>query len=241
MAEPVDWLRGFARYEDGYISIDKPERFQPMAHRGMVFDLAHVTTPAEAVEFASRFGLLWHGPESEALKERFEDWESEATTLRVLLRLLVAIQDGIAGEPEALDELRTTWRDFMAKHFEAPAESDGELLTAASVLVSWIVNEKLAGMEHGMTAACQWEGQARGVRGEPGVWRLQPRPKNLLGFIYYELALSIVEGFHARICEGCRTAFRVVDQRQRFCSATCANRARYRRWSEKKKSHPASN
>jgi hypothetical protein len=64
---------------------------------------------------------------------------------------------------------------------------------------------------------------------------LSPRPPDLLALAYYVLALFISRSEPARVCDGCGRIFPVVDPRQRYHDNRCAQRARYRRWADKRR------
>src|SRR5437763_12443103 len=85
---PPVWLRGPARYEQGWITLDRSraEEYQPRAETGRLYlDLARIWRPPDALVFAAQHGLLWHGPGSDTLRESFADWEDEARGLRATM------------------------------------------------------------------------------------------------------------------------------------------------------------
>jgi hypothetical protein len=77
--------------------------------------------------------------------------------------------------------------------------------------------------------------QYGGTSGAPDVFMYSPRPRDLLGWIYYGLAQALTSSQPMRRCEGCGVMFLVRDERQRFHDKQCAQRVRYRRSAEKRR------
>jgi len=241
-ALPQPWIRGDARYEDGAIVLTNPVEYQPYAHKGYVDALSQVRTPADAVEFARRFGLLRRGPGAMELREPYSQWEQEVSLLNKLLRLYVTIQtaldeDAPARRRRALDELwevwQPAWRDIF-RHPEtdeiAEPETDEDLLFLASTFLAVGINYGLEGTQEAIDVL-------RTAEGEPVVGHFDffGQPPHLLGIVYHELAMLVVSRAPMRYCEECGRAFVVVDQRQRYCGKSCANRPRYKRWDAKRR------
>ena len=67
----------------------------------------------------------------------------------------------------------------------------------------------------------------------PGEIRVGVLPETLLGFSYLSVAIDMAAQDDLENCEECRLPFVVEDKRQRFCTKTCAGRARFRRFQEK--------
>ena len=69
----------------------------------------------------------------------------------------------------------------------------------------------------------------------PARWRLGMMPNTLAGACYLSVALTLVDREPIGICAepSCRKIFFIEDGRQRFCTATCANRARFKRYKER--------
>src|SRR5215211_7469228 len=81
--QPRGWIRGPARIDKGWIILDqkRAQLYQPMESTNLVFDLASIRRPSDALEFCATYGLLWHGPDSDEYKEDFSAWVDAAGTL----------------------------------------------------------------------------------------------------------------------------------------------------------------
>jgi hypothetical protein len=108
--------------------------------------------------------------------------------------------------------------------FEAEAKNDDELIQQVSKVISWLVNQGLDGVEEQIAVASEWEG------GHVGDFLIAVRPPSLTGWAYHQLALLLVNRQPMQTCDECGRSFISKDRRQRFCSATCGNRARQRRF-----------
>lgn len=216
------WAAGNARIvEPDVIVLDQVEQYLPgWEDPQMVFAFAAIATREDARTFAERYGLLWHGPDDTSLRESFGDWKREANNVLAILWLYVTIRAAASGKQSALAELREDWHSTYPTQ---PVADDDDLLVRISVEMS----DQFPPISHRVVADASYEG------GQPGVLRFAPAPRDLLGLIYHDLALLIVNRQEVRFCEECRRAFDVHDQRQRYCCSTCANRARWRRHVER--------
>jgi hypothetical protein len=236
-ATPPDWLRGEARLEGEWIVLDpkRSEKYRPIGEENLVFDLASITQPGEAVVFARKYGLLWHGPGAAQHAEQFSEWEKEATFIRIILMVYAALGSAISGDEDSLNKLRAYER-FWQGWFQAATTSDEELLMQASKFVAWATSEGLRGVEEGVSAAFETDHPpGSGKWGPPGVFLLNAHPPDLLGYAYHQLALTIVRGVPATRCLECGRVFVISHKRMKFCSATCSSRARQRRFGENRR------
>jgi hypothetical protein len=238
--EPTPWLRGPARFSRGWIELDhtRAEEYQPYELRGIVFDFAGIHTPAEAVQFVERYGLLWAGPQAREFREPWEAWLEEIHALHTTLALYSMVRQAVDGDQDALAALRLVGPS-LAQIFKAPAENDEELLEQASVAVAWLISENLDGVEQRVAPAVLWD-RGDGQPGAPGEYLIFVRTPHLLGYIYSEFALLVVGRVPMMQCHECGRLFPLHDARQRFCSARCANRQRYRRWAERRRAEGTS-
>ncbi len=227
--EPTWWLRGpNVHYRAGWIEMDRvgAELYQPITEEGLVFALASVNEPQDAVEFVRRYGLLWSTPEAEELREPFARWEEATLHLRMALLTTRGLQRAVAGELDGWDLLRslqTAWSPL----FETAATDDEDLLLHASSFVAWLVSEGLKGTEQRLDASSRWDG------GDPGGFVLNVHAPHLLAYMYHELAMLLAAKRPLMTCAECSASFPMTDSRQRFCSTTCANRARHRRYRQR--------
>jgi len=231
---PPLWIRGQAELDDGWIVLDRvgAEEYQPPSEKDLLFDLADVRRPTDIVTFARRYGLLEHGPDADDLRERVEGWLETAQWLSGILLLYVEVRDASEGDETALAKLRNRAAEIAA-FYEEPANGDEELLEQASHLIAWAISEGLNGVEIRVDAGVvMYDEEELGV---PGVFGLSAHPHDLLGYVYFQLALFVTQRLPGRTCDECGRVFPVTHKRQRFCSEQCGQRSRYRRWAAKAK------
>ncbi|GAP11054.1 CGNR zinc finger [Bellilinea caldifistulae] len=220
---PRSWTRGKPTLKGDYITISQPEEYQPYECANLVFDFSGLRTPKDVTAFVGQYGLL---KRTEGL-EKVTDILAEAAAVRLLFQMVIAIRRVDTSF------LRDIWQisDF-AKLFEAPPKDDDELLAQASVLVAWTINENLAGVPHGLIPEAAFE--VDGVSGSPGIFLWVAYPDNLLQYIYYQLAMTINLKTPLASCTECGRIFKVEHGNQEYCSSRCSNRARIRRFREKR-------
>ena len=228
---PREWLRGPAVYADGWLTLDRDraESYQPMSENDLVFDLANIRSPDDAVAFIRRRGLLWRGDPEGELRERFVEWEEVSRTLYGLLMLVNTLRQAEEGDQEALADLRGRWEPVIAPAFEAPAKDDAELLIQAGVFVAWMVSDGLDGAEQRLECAATWGSGTDGGPGRPSHFGLSIQAQHLVHYAYHELALLLSDRAPLRECSACGRIFEVEDPRQRYCSRSCSGRARQRK------------
>jgi hypothetical protein len=235
-SDDVQWVRGRARFEDGAIILEPTTvRDYSVLAEGAdaLWKLGAIRRPQDAVDFARRFGLLHHGPGTE-LREPWTDWES--TALHIHSILVTATLLRVAGwedDPEATEYIReiTSTPEWNAL-WEAPARDHEQRRMQVGAWVASRVTAGLAGMEWGIRSDAEVYG---GARGAPDVFLYSPRPSNLLGWIYYNLAQTLIGAKRTRRCEGCGVVFLVHDDRQRYHDKQCAQRARYHRSADRRR------
>ncbi len=224
------WVRGRTRYEDGWILIDEPQEYWVYDEKELVFALASISNPDDAIEFASRYGLLRSGPGSDTYRELFSEWETVIARLRDILTGYVTLRGALQGDKDAVEALWVL-EPYIRSMFEVKASNDLELFSQVSVYVATGISEGLRGVDQGILATVQFEG------GRAGEFALGIYPETLTGVAYHELSMLIVNQKPVRKCIECGQAFLVKDQRQQYCGMSCSNRARYKRWSAKKETH----
>ncbi len=222
------WTAGNARLvEPDMIVLDKPETYLPgWEDLHMLFAFAGIERPADAVAFAERYGLLWNGPDAKRHRESIGEWQREADKIDWILYLYNTVRAAIKGNQQAIDTLRAQY------HSQYPAEAildDNELLAAASIAIGDNISDGLRAVSARVIAASAYE------NGKIGEFLFAPTAANLLGMLYHQLAILVVNRFEVRVCDGCGAVFPVHDKRQRYCTGACANRARFRRHVERKR------
>lgn len=233
---PPLWLRGPAAIVDGWIELDaaRAVKYQPIAEREILLDLAAVTDAPSALAFVQRFGLLHHGPGTPDPRERLDAMLKEANQVAVAVLLYVAVNRAMHGDDDeaaqGLNDLRDPLAPVLAR-FDPEPTTDRERMEAATKIVAMMVSEGLADVRSAITAALDWDIEGKA----PGDFRFVPRPADLLGYAYHQFAMEIVSRAPMRNCEECARAFVIADRRQRFCSPTCATRARSRRFQARRR------
>jgi len=220
------WLRGpIALTADRWLVLDRAQavEYQPVVDaqgRASVFDLASIHQPKDAVRFAEQHGLLWHGPDTPDLRELFTDWWEEANDLRKTLDLCLGLQRARAGNG-SIRELR----GWLGR---SQGVQDADVLAQASVLLTNRVSQKLADCGLRLAANVQAEGAV-------GMFCLSPATASPLHHAYFQLAQLLANDVPLATCAEplCARFFEQTDPRQHYCSPTCANRARQRRWAER--------
>ena len=96
-------------------------------------------------------------------------------------------------------------------------------------MLQTVLAEGMTGVEISVAPLFEVEPEAG-----PGNLILAPLAPTLLALAYSRLAQFVVDKVAARPCEECHQFFEVRDVRQKFHSATCAGRARQRRFAERK-------
>lgn len=227
---PAAWLRGPARLEDGFVVLDsdRAEEYVPWEEEGLLlYDLAAIRRPHDALGFARRWGLLHHGPGADEYREPFRDWENEALVLTGALAIYRALRLATGGDPDGFAELRGRWADALVPESGKRPVSDEDYLANASSATAALVSEKLEGVEQRITAEADYGG-------DPGVFAYFVNTPDLVAHAWFELSSEIVQRVPLSTCPECGRIFPVKHGRQRFCDERCAARARYRRFAEKK-------
>jgi len=232
---PGTWVRGRASLDGEYVVLDRTRssEYQPLSTTDLVFDLAAIRRPSDALPFVRRYGLLFHGPNATESREPWTDWERVSGLLSGLLHLYVVLQKAIRGDVAANHELRTRWGELIQRLYEQVAETDEVFYQQATDFLAYWTSHGLENVEFGIDAAARYEKDGKAYGGV-GDFVLTARPPNLVGYAYHQLALLLSRGVEGARCPECGRVFVVKDRRQRFCSPQCAQRARYRRWKERK-------
>jgi len=227
----LQWLRGPARHDGGWIVLDKDQatEYTPNVGPQLGLDLAYVRTPEDAVAFAEHYGMLWHGPGSVSLREPFTEWDREASTLREIVNLWLLILSVLRGEHEALTVYRQARERAARKSPDIDTMSERELLGRLTRSIAADVTQRLGEAQEGLVPL--WEDDEV----VPGEFAFVMTPKDLLSAVYHELGRAIVHRVPLKGCLECGRVFQVRDPRQKYCTPRCSNRSRYRRWSEKRR------
>ena len=187
------------------------------------------------------------------LRERYAVFEKTAFDLHIILETMLAVRRGNKGDAQAINQLHE-WcsvpedqeyhykdpstgeaRVGKAGDFFSPAErnvgvDDRAILTFASEYAAQRVNKGLQSSGHATLRV--FDRAHAGEANVPGAWRIGLEQATLLTACYLSVALVLVDQEPIGICaeQSCQRVFFVTDGRQRFCTATCANRARFKRY-----------
>lgn len=222
---PRTWTHGRPVVKGDYISLENPTEYHPLECADLVFDFSALESVKDVSAFVAHYGLL---SKTEGY-EKIANFLSEAVTIRMLLRLVIAIR---RRDTQFLWDI---WRvKEYASLFEAPPQTDDELLGQAAALVSVVINDKIQNVRHGLVTEnlLEVDGQA----GSPGLFLWVAFPDTLLQFIYYHLAQVIATKVPLAICPECGRLFKVEHGHQEYCSPRCSNRARIKRYRQKQQS-----
>jgi hypothetical protein len=229
---PKQWLRGPASVDrltgEIVLARDRAALYQPISDRQVVFDLAAVSEPRDAVAFVQKHGLLIHGPDDAGDREPFEEFRHHAGATWLLLHLVELIRRA-RDDYAATRELRTIWLPKVAQAFREegqdlrpPLDDDDDIavIAWAADFVAAFVVERRKDQELDLV----WDGE-----GWAEAW-LVP---NLIGAVYEQLAEIMLGRTPLLVCEECQQVFPVDHGRQKYCSKSCAGKARSRRWRTK--------
>jgi len=230
MFEAPRWMRGPARYEDGWVEINRAEAetYDLMTVGDEAFfDFVAIDGAEDAVQFAQHYGLLRQGPDSGELRESFIVWKEEIDHLAAALGRYYLLLRAATGKKGALDAL---WglQDTIASVFEQDAATDEELMAQVTMIIGGDVSAGLLNSPLALRGLVEYEEGAL-----PGLFAFAPRSPHLLAHVYYLFALLLLEHKPLDMCTHCLRYFPRIDARQRYCSPECSQRRRWRTWDEK--------
>jgi hypothetical protein len=251
-AAPPKWLRGPARIEDGVVVLDREraKEYWPLDVPDLAFDLAAVTNQADILRIVRRYGLLRHGPEASQLRETVGSFLNEASRLALVLDLYGLLRRAAEGNKTATEALRARMegvagvrrmivdiRPSTGRSLHPPTTTSA-MLEQANLAITFFLNVGLEDVRERVTPASTWyvvdSEDANEPPPSPAEFFLTPMPPDLLGHAYHQLALMVATRAPVRTCDECGRVFTIRDRRQRFCTTTCAGRARYRRFVNRK-------
>jgi len=230
---PPQWLRGPAVIDGDHVVLEERQRetYQPHVHPyELLLDLAGVDSRHDILGFVRKHGLLWHGPDADEHRESLEDWAVATGWLRWTLLLYADLGDFVDGDESRFDAVRTNELVRVFAGGEPPVYRD-ELKHLASEAVSHAITAGLGEVRVNVVAASE----TSYTESRPGEFSFLFDPANLLGHAYAEAAHLIVQRAPLTQCPECGRLFAVEHGRQKFCTPTCAGRARQRRFAERHK------
>lgn len=235
------WHRGPASFTDGQIVLDRSRatEYAPLVSTDddLVFQLAAVQTPDDALAFTQRYGLLLSRADEDPA-ESFEGiWLTVAETFREWFEALRTIQLLRADDPgdegaAAMAAWCSSGVKVMTVDASGPVRSEWDAATVADLGAQRLATAVTSWMDDAVRIGVAPDSE---LDGDGSRFVLAPRPTHLAAYAVYRFSLLLVRDVSIRRCEDCGRAFEVTDKRKRFCDQTCAGRARQRRWTRKKK------
>jgi hypothetical protein len=231
------WYRGPSAIEDGFVTldIDKAEHYDIRgADLQVAFDLANIETDDDIAAFTRKWGLLWHGVGAPEFREPLSHWYQAARVMGYMVKLATLLK--LAGDTSGprLHEHLERLRDYVTR--EQPAiDPDGALITEPETLsdreLMDTVSEIVQAFVNRAAVNVRWSVFDRGY----GDFAQVLAAPDVYNAAVLQIGMMLVGPAGAAICEGCGRAFNPERRQQRYHSATCSDRARYRRWKERQK------
>lgn len=220
------WYSGHARLVDGqWIELEDPEEHHIVYRPTLAFDLAGIGDAAEAVAFASRYGLLRTPLGGGELRESFSDWQAVIAEMRWVIELWMLMVRANAEEPAGIDALRRFFDEHLADRYPPLPPGMAVPIGIGRHAISQFTDSWLADGTLGTGPAITTSGTE--IPGRIMSWGF--RPINLLSAARYQLVAAIVNNQELRHCAFCGRVFPVFDRRQRYHDPNCAQKDRRRR------------
>lgn len=204
---------------------DAAERYQPTSGWKVLFDLAALRRPEDAVAFVKQYGLLRHGPDAVYMQEPFSTFLESAHTFSNLLDLYHLIRGAARGDKAALATLWEEWSDRLRPLLQDSPQTNKELLVGADRALAALVSE---GLRDAPVEVDSLMGTAQDHVWEPGTFALAPRFRDLLGVVYFDLAMMLSLQTPLHTCAECGRHFAPRNPQQRYHNRACALKARRR-------------
>lgn len=241
--EAARWFRAPARQQDEWIVLDAEggEWYDPRVEPDLWMEVQRVTSPADAVKFAARFGLLANKPlaakELEEvpylqgvktpLRQEYRAFDSNATEIRSLLQMALDIQKARDGDLDAFKRLSRRVLDRRARLiggvrslFKSEEESSAVVFERAGHEIAEAVT--LYGGRVVFSPDVP-QGSRAIIGRSVGFGTLSQ-------YCYFTLGEALSRDVRLGECGSCGLIFVMKDARQRFCEPACATRARSRRY-----------
>lgn len=202
--------------------------YDPLQHPQVLDDLLNVDSEASALGFVREWGFLssvgglFTGPMRNVYREKANAIVQEAARVHCALDLNAHALKGEDALTQTLERHKAL-AEVKRERNPALREDVGATSVAGRVITS-LLERGLKGMTYGLN---------------PDTFRLEPRPANLLGAIYWHLYTTIIEGHELKVCQTCQHGFVPRHGNQDFCSprhaALFRKRAQRRRKRRKRK------
>lgn len=215
-------MRGTARILGPEVTLDPTTavEYELVAPVEALWDFVAIEDEVDAARFASRHGLLRRASLPD-LGEPLSEWWTERDALRGVLLLAV---DLAAAEGQGADAVRAVEEAWAST---VPASGGRALSARAAVEAAF--ERALGRARFGLLGRAASAGNGRGAP-----FALRAHSTDLLGYIYDEAAAVLSAGAPIGRCPECGVVFVVHHRRQAYCSPKHANRARFRRFQERR-------
>lgn len=241
------WVRGLARIEGDEIVLDEAdaETYYIQEPVDLLPDFARLAEFLDsrakgerlALDFVQRHGLLWHGPDSLGsgkCRESLESWIYASLRIRIAATLYARLQETMrTGSVEPLQSLRGEIEWDWASLCEREPANEWEYTAFASLVVAQVVNEGLADSGHRVAAACALTDDDVTPKGPPGVFLFDVHSRTLEAAAYVAFSILLEHNASLSECPNCGRPFPPRSGKQKYCTESCANAARWQRWKEK--------
>lgn len=190
----------------------------------LLFLLANLRNPKDAVAIATEYGLLRRGHAAKSLREPYAVWQRAARHLREVVVLRDALH---RSDTAKLEEIVGPYRAQLPDRNELGVRLSLE--EEASILIAGRVNEGLVGTEirllPGPLIVVDHERQ------EPTRFSYSPEMRDLESYVFNDLAIVLSRSVDISVCAAsdCEIIFRPTRTGQEYHHPNCAGRERVRR------------
>jgi hypothetical protein len=247
VGQALPWSHGQARHQTGAIILEDPKPALIAPEDGkLAIAFAGIREPADAVRFASRYGLLTQCVQTTDAQENrdwepFSEWMRVVTTISEVIDLSVALRAFEGGDPRPLEGvadspiMRAGWSEEpLTMRHDHPDKlkwpSGFPLDVQAREAILGLTTRGLEGLPLGLT-----RGHSPGRRGYAALFTGAVFPRTLQQVIFFDLWLLLTSPQEVRLCQQCGKPFIIHDRRQQYCTEACANHARYQRRKQQQK------
>ncbi len=105
-------------------------------------EFAGIRTPVEAVQFATKYGLLHHGLGAAEFREPFGDWIEAIGAVVHILDVYALMRAAADGDADALERLRQADPERETTTLTGQKRQD-ELVSMANNVLAWKIREGL--------------------------------------------------------------------------------------------------
>lgn len=250
------WSRGPVRVDgdDLVLDQDNAKTYRVADETGIHLRFAAIKDIGDAAEFATEFGLLYHGAlprgtapdavtaallrwrnEDEILdpREPYVEWMPEVARINKILTVYRLVSGPRWGEREfeELLDLYHKWIRADLRHAPPPNDPQ-EGIYLGALYVCQMTNDWFDRTRTILDLGLRGAGEGQVAR--PVFDLTMESPLSLLGYIYFRLAQDLTRAARFGRCPECGTIFKTEQgDRRTYDTPQCAQRTRYRRYSNR--------